>query len=51
MGKDADLFITNGDPLDLRSKVKYMFINGKKIDLADNWWEKLYQKWSKRPIK
>ncbi|MGB8952891.1 MAG: amidohydrolase family protein [Candidatus Aminicenantales bacterium] len=49
-GKDADLFITTGDPLDFKSEVKYLFINGKPIDL-DNWWETLYDKWKSRPIK
>lgn len=47
-GKDADLFITTGDPLDIRSEVKHLFINGKDIDLS-NWWEDLYNKWRKRP--
>ena len=48
-GKDADLFIVDGDPLDARSMVKTMLINGKVIDL-DNYWEKMYQEWKKRPI-
>jgi len=48
-GKDADLFIINGDPLDVRSQIKLMFINGKKVDLADNWWDQLYNKWKTRP--
>jgi len=50
VGKDADLFITTGDPLDLRSEVKHLFINGKDRDLG-NWWETLYDTWKKRPIK
>lgn len=50
VGKDADLFITTGDPLDIRSEVKHMFINGREIDLA-NWWETLYETWKKRPTK
>ncbi len=49
-GKDADFFLTTGDPLDAKSEVKLMFINGRKIDLA-NWWEDMYRKWSSRPIK
>jgi imidazolonepropionase-like amidohydrolase len=49
-GKDADLFITTGDPLDPKSAVKYLFIDGRKIDLS-NWWEQLYDKWSNRPQK
>ena len=50
IGKDADLFITTGDPLDLRSEVRHLFINGRDRDL-DNWWETLYDTWRKRPIK
>lgn len=48
-GKDADLFITTGDPLDCRSVVKYIFIKGKMTDM-DNWWESMYRKWEKRPL-
>ena len=50
VGKDADLFITTGDPLDLRSEVKHLFINGKDMEL-ENWWQTLYDTWKKRPIK
>jgi imidazolonepropionase-like amidohydrolase len=50
VGKDADLFITTGDPLDLRSEVKHLFIDGKDMDLG-NWWQTLYDTWKKRSIK
>lgn len=50
VGKDADLFICTGDPLDLRSEVKHLFIDGKDIDLS-NWWESLYDTWKERPVK
>jgi imidazolonepropionase-like amidohydrolase len=50
VGKDADLFVTTGDPLDLRSEVKHLFIGGKDMDLG-NWWKTLYETWKKRPIK
>lgn len=49
-GKDADLFITTGDPLDAKSDIRQLFINGKQTDMA-NWWDSLYKKWSSRPIK
>jgi imidazolonepropionase-like amidohydrolase len=49
-GKDADLFITTGDPLDAKSDVKHLFINGRHTDMV-NWWESLYKKWTSRPIK
>lgn len=50
VGKDADLFITTGDPLDFKSEVKHLFINGKHINLS-TWWDTLYNKWKSRPIK
>ncbi len=50
IGKDADLFITTGDPLDLRSEVKHLFINGEEVDL-NNWWKTLYDTWKERPLK
>jgi imidazolonepropionase-like amidohydrolase len=49
-GKDADLFLTTGDPLDARADVKHIFINGKHIDQA-NWWDLQYEKWKNRPEK
>jgi imidazolonepropionase-like amidohydrolase len=49
-GKDADLFICTGDPLDIRTEITNLFINGKEIDLS-NWWTDLEKKWKKRPIR
>jgi len=50
VGKDADLLIAAGDPLDLKTEVKQLVINGRAIDMA-NWWETLYQKFKSRPEK
>jgi len=50
VGKDADLLIAAGDPLDLKTEVKQLVINGRAIDMA-NWWEALYQKFKSRPEK
>ena len=50
IGKDADLFITTGDPLDTRSEVKHLFISGRHIDMK-NYWDNLYEKYQTRPIK
>mgnify|MGYP001108599548 CR=1 FL=1 len=47
-GKDADLFLTTGDPLDARADVKHIFINGRHLDQA-NWWDLQYEKWMNRP--
>jgi imidazolonepropionase-like amidohydrolase len=49
-GKDADLMIVAGDPLDAKTEVKQLVINGHAIDMS-NWWETLYDKFSKRPEK
>lgn len=47
-GKDADLIIAAGDPLDMKTEVKQLVINGRRIDMS-NWWEILYQKFKGRP--
>ncbi|HYE72935.1 MAG TPA: amidohydrolase family protein, partial [Blastocatellia bacterium] len=47
-GKIANLIVTDGDPLEFRTKVKYLFINGHPVDLATKH-TRLYQKFSKRP--
>jgi imidazolonepropionase-like amidohydrolase len=47
-GKDADLIVASGDPLDMKTAVKQLVINGRKIDMS-NWWETLYQKFKSRP--
>ena len=49
-GRDADLIIATGDPLDMRTEVKQLVINGRAIDMS-NWWETLYQKFKSRPEK
>jgi imidazolonepropionase-like amidohydrolase len=49
-GKDADLLIAAGDPLDSRTELKHLVINGRAIDMS-NWWEALYDKFRRRPEK
>lgn len=44
VGKDADLFICDGDPLDIRTQVKTIVINGRPVDMV-NWWEQQYLRW------
>ena len=48
-GKDATLFITNGNILDIRSNVEQAFINGKKIDMSDRH-KMLYKKYTEKYI-
>jgi imidazolonepropionase-like amidohydrolase len=47
-GKMANLIVTDGDPLEFKTNVKYMFINGKPVDLSSRH-TKLYDKFKNRP--
>lgn len=46
-GKLADLIVVEGDPLDLTSQVRYMFIQGQPVPLESKWTQ-LYEKYRKR---
>jgi imidazolonepropionase-like amidohydrolase len=47
-GKVANVFVTTGNPLDVRSTVKHLFIRGQQIDLTDKH-TKLYEQFKARP--
>ena len=47
-GKMANLFITSGDPLDIRSVVSDVFIRGRRLPMDDRH-NRLYQKYNARP--
>jgi len=47
-GKSADLIVTDGDPLETRTQIKYEFIAGKEVSL-DNKQLRLYKEYSSRP--
>jgi len=47
-GKIANLIVTNGDPLELTSDVKYLFIRGQ-LTSTDNKQRHLYEKYLNRP--
>jgi imidazolonepropionase-like amidohydrolase len=47
-GKVANLFVTNGDPLDVRTQVKHVFIRGELMQWDDRHTQE-YQKWRSRP--
>jgi imidazolonepropionase-like amidohydrolase len=47
-GKLANVIVTNGDPLELTTDVKYLFIRGQLTSL-DNRHLRLYEKYAKRP--
>jgi len=46
-GKDATLMVTDGDPLEITTRVEKLFILGRNINL-DNKHEQLYRKYKKR---
>lgn len=48
VGKMANLIVTDGDPLELRTRIKHMFINGKQTDLT-NRHTRLNDKFKDRP--
>jgi imidazolonepropionase-like amidohydrolase len=48
VGKRADIIVTDGDPLQAVSNVRYMFINGKPVDLNDNRHTRLYRQYQQR---
>jgi len=47
-GKDATLFVTDGDVLDIRSNVKRMWVAGKEVSLESRH-TRLYEKYKGRP--
>jgi imidazolonepropionase-like amidohydrolase len=47
-GKIADLIVTNGDPLELTTDVRYLFIRGR-LTSTDNKHKALFEKYSNRP--
>lgn len=47
-GKVANIVLTDGDPLEMMTHVKHLFIAGKPVDLKNKHTE-LYEKFSKRP--
>ena len=48
-GKAASLIITDGDPLEIRTRVEREFIDGREVDLANNKHERLYRRYAARP--
>ena len=47
-GKIANLIVTDGDPLEIRTQIKYLFINGNQVPLTSKHTE-LYEKYKARP--
>jgi imidazolonepropionase-like amidohydrolase len=47
-GKDATLFVSDGDPLEIESNVERAFIRGRELDLADRH-KRLYERYRLKP--
>lgn len=47
-GKLANLIVTDGDPLEIQTQVRYLFINGQ-LTSTDNKHKQLYEKYRARP--
>jgi imidazolonepropionase-like amidohydrolase len=47
-GKWADLLVTNGDPLEIQTKIEHLFIKGQEVPLT-NKQTRLFEKYSSRP--
>ncbi len=47
-GKLANIVVTDGDPLEIRTQVRYLFIKGQPVSLENRHTE-LYEKYRKRP--
>jgi imidazolonepropionase-like amidohydrolase len=47
-GKQANLMVTDGDPLEIRTQLRYLFIKGR-LTSTDNKHKQLYEEYRKRP--
>ena len=48
-GKDASFLVTNGDPLEILTRIERVWIGGVEVDLAENPQLRLYEKYDNRP--
>ena len=48
-GKDASFLLTDGDPLEIRTRIERVWIGGVEVDLANNPQYRLYEKYDNRP--
>ena len=48
-GKSASMILTDGDPLEIETKVLAEWIDGRQVALEDNRHERLYRKYAARP--
>jgi imidazolonepropionase-like amidohydrolase len=48
-GKSASLILTDGDPLEIRTRILKVFVDGRDVDLG-NRHQRLYDKYRSRPL-
>jgi len=48
VGKTANLIVTDGDPLEIRTRVRHLFINGR-LTSTDDRHRQLWEKYRNRP--
>lgn len=48
-GKDASFLVTNGDPLEIMTRIERVWIGGAEIDLTEDPQHRLYEKYDNRP--
>ena len=48
-GKLGNLIVTDGDPLEIQTRVQYVFIRGIPVD-TDNKHRRLWEQYRKRPL-
>ncbi len=48
-GKDASFLVTDGDPLEIRTRIERVWVGGVEVDLTENPQHRLYEKYNNRP--
>jgi imidazolonepropionase-like amidohydrolase len=48
-GKSASLIVTDGDPLEIRTRIERAYIDGRPVDLGANRHDRLYERYRARP--
>lgn len=49
VGKEATLFVSDGDPLEIETTIERVWMAGSEVDLEDDHQRRLWRKYSSRP--
>ncbi|MDA8015976.1 MAG: amidohydrolase family protein [Thermoanaerobaculia bacterium] len=49
VGKEATFFVSNGDPLEIRTSIERVWVQGQEVDLKNRHQYRLYDKYNNRP--